>query len=221
MPATAWPETARWAGGLDPNDVVACAAARGVPVGPELGHDGALGSYDPDETYMLLTGTLDDERQSAEPGSALHRLATYAFQRRDIWDEQETREYWLAHLSLWPAREGSPSNREAKAFAYASALGLGLNPDEAAEALHLSKKTVANAGLPSSVESVREELGRPHGALVPRVLTIDEYYARDRPAFGWHQCLAATEQHAVAPTNGSAAALLSAAKARVAGHVTN
>jgi hypothetical protein len=120
-----WPSIVRWAAGLDPDSQAAQAITRGAPVGPPLGVDvspdelrhGPRIVPPANEPLTVVSGYLDDRRQMIGPDHELYAMATFAYAYRDFWTDAEHREYWRAHLHLWPAREGRRGNRESLAFA--------------------------------------------------------------------------------------------------------
>lgn len=128
-------------------------------------------------------------------------MATYAYRHRDVWDPDETRDYWLAHMPLWPRPKGQRDVTEAHALVIASAASLGLSPSEAAAATGLDVNDLRDRGILDHARDLREALGRGPGAavMVPRVLTESEYFARDRVPLHVFSVLSAEEQRTAGP----------------------
>lgn len=173
-------------------------------------------------TLYLATGALDDTRRPAglftqpQPAAAsrywegwrdgkreaeqLRSIALYAFERRDVWDEDETRAYWRVHLDLWQRTRGIPTT-ESTAFSIFMAMqclhGLALPasmlaivgrriPLNEAIAAHGKQRRNLSKDVLATVErlELEAERGDSHDVLYPRVMTHDEYFSPDRPLLG-------------------------------------
>lgn len=157
--------------------------ARGAPIGPPRGihvepegvRYGPLTPPQAGVPLTVLTGVFDDHRRFVGPGDSLYASATYAHNYREYWTDSEHRDYWRAHLHLWPAKRGRSSNRESLAFAIVSAEALGMPSDELSAAIGYTHDDLRDRRVLKLAERMRSELeAGPSGIRVPRVVTNEE-----------------------------------------------
>lgn len=136
----------------------------------------------------VVSGYLDDPRRFVGPGHALYALATYAYARRDCWTDREHRDYWRAHLHMWPARQGRSGDRESLAFAIANAETIGMPVEEFVSAIGYTKDDLRDRNVLDLAARMQRELDAgPSDVRVPIVVTDEEL---DRmPLLTAHQTL--------------------------------
>jgi hypothetical protein len=178
-----WPSIVRWAARLPPDSQAARAIARGAPVGPPLGVDvspddvrrGPRVPLRGDQLLTVVSGYFDDRRQMLGPGHELYAVATYAYAYRDFWTDGEHRDYWRAHLHVWPAREGRRGNRESLAFAIVQARVVGQPLDETLASLAATRDDLRDRNVLDLAEKMHTELENgPSDLRLPRVVTDQE-----------------------------------------------
>jgi hypothetical protein len=195
-----WPSVVRWAARLDPDSNAARAIGRGAPVGPPRGRDiapddvrhGPLIMPPDGVPLVVVSGYLDDPRRLVGPNHALYALATYAYARRDFWTDREHRDYWRAHLHMWPARKGRSGDRESLAFAITNAETLGMPVEEFVSAMGYTKDDLRDRNVLDLAARMQVEIDAgPSDVRVPIVVTDEEL---DRiPLLTAHQTLDAYE----------------------------
>lgn len=180
---THWPSIVRWAAQLDPDSAEAAIIGRGAPIGPPLGlhiapDEVRRGSLSPPEPGVLLTvvsGALDDHRRFVGPGHRLYASATYAHTHRHHWTDREHRDYWRAHLHLWPAKAGRSRDRESLAFAIANARACAMPLEEFIAAIGYMYDDLRDRNVLDLAERMHAELDAgPSGVRVPIVVTDEE-----------------------------------------------
>jgi hypothetical protein len=123
----------------------------------------------------VVSGYLDDHRQWVGPRHRLYASATYAYAHRDFWTDREHRDYWRAHLHLWPSRKGRRGNRESLAFAIVSAESLGMPLQRLASALQYTRDDLRDRNVLDLADRMRGELDDgPSGVRVPIVVTDEQ-----------------------------------------------
>jgi hypothetical protein len=75
----------------------------------------------------LRTGALDDRRETIDPQDDRYGLVASAHREQDSWSDEQHRDFWHRHLSIWRPRRGNRTNREALGFVLALARSMGIS----------------------------------------------------------------------------------------------
>ncbi len=162
-----------------------CDVARTVRYGPRV-------APPMDEPLRVVSGYLDDRRKMVGPGDSDYAGAAYAYAHRDYWTDDEHREYWGAHLHLWPSRAGRPSDIESSAFTIVHAETLGVSLDELLPRMFWKRSDLRDRHILDMADHMRLELeAGPSSMRVPRVVTDAEL--DQMPHLTARQTLDATE----------------------------
>jgi hypothetical protein len=123
----------------------------------------------------VVSGYLDDRRRFVGPDHQLYALATYAYARRDFWTDTEHRDYWRAHLHMWPSKQGRGGNRESLAFAIVNAQTMGMPLEDLMSAIGYTKDDLRDRNVLDLAARMNAEIDAgPSDVRVPIVVTDEE-----------------------------------------------